>query len=147
MREMDSEAYLAGPLVLGSTAFDSHVYGRSAERVRRDGVNHIHINLHLSGGYTARVATHEIVTRPGDITLFDFGQPLLAHSSRSELLVLAIPRDMIGKEFPAADHHGRVLRNESGLGGMLGDYMRSLSMRLPAMTTSEASAIAPWRSR
>lgn len=137
------EAYLVGPLVLGSTAFDAHVYGRSAERVRRDGVNHIHINLHLSGGYTARAGAREIVTRPGDITLFDFSQPLLARSSRSELLVIAIPRDMIGREFSAGDHHGRVLRNESGLGGILGDHMRSLAMRLPAMTTAEASAIAP----
>jgi AraC-like DNA-binding protein len=137
------EAYLAGPLVIGSTAFDAHVYGRGAERVRRDGANHFHINLHLSGGYTIQAGTCETIAYPGDITLLDFTRPLLARSSRSELLVIAIPRDMMGEEFCAADYHGRVLRNESALGGMLGDYMRSLAMRLPSMTVSEASAIAP----
>jgi AraC-like DNA-binding protein len=136
------EAYLAGPLVLGGTTFDRHHYGRDASRIRRDQLNHYHLNLHLSGGYLGRFGDHEVDVGSGDITLMDFGQPLVLQSQRSELLVIAIPREAIEFKITPANHHGLVLRGETGLGQLLGDHIRSLIARLPAMTADEATAAA-----
>jgi AraC-like DNA-binding protein len=136
------ESYLMGPLVVGGTSFDSHRYNRDSARVRRDGLNHYHLNLHLSGGYVARFGDREITVEAGDITLFDFARPFAAESLRSELLVVAVPRDLLELSMPPGDHHGLVLRGGAGLGGLLADYIRSLAVRLPSMTAEDATAAA-----
>jgi AraC-like DNA-binding protein len=136
------ETYLVGPLVLGGTTFDAHRYGRDPERIRRDGLNHYHLQLHLSGGYAGRFDDRDLVIGPGDMVLFDFARPLDVRSHRSDLLVIAVPRDILDLSMPPGDHHGLVLRGDTGLGGLLADHMRSLAARLPQMTIDEATAAA-----
>jgi AraC-like DNA-binding protein len=136
------ESYLVGPLVLGGTSFDAHRYGRDPARIRRDGLNHYQVQLHLSGGYAGRFDGRDVTVRPGDIVLFDFARPLEAASHRSDLLVIAVPRDILELSMPPGDHHGLLLHGDSGLGGLMADYMRSLAERLPDMTTDEATAAA-----
>src|SRR5260221_505314 len=77
------ESYLVGPLVLGGTTFDAHRYGRDPARIRRDGLNHYQLQLHLSGGYAGRFDGRDLVIGPGDMVLFDFARPLDARSHRS----------------------------------------------------------------
>jgi AraC-like DNA-binding protein len=134
------ETYMAGPLALGGTAFEAHRYGRSAQRIRSDGLNHYHVNLHLAGGFSGRVGERDFSAGPGDITLLDFGKPVELHSLPSELLVIGVPREALEFNIPRGEHHGLVLRGVTGLGGLLGDHMRSLVARLPQMTVDEVPA-------
>ncbi|TAK99140.1 MAG: helix-turn-helix domain-containing protein [Rhodospirillaceae bacterium] len=136
------ESYLVGPLVMGGTTYDAHRYGRSPERIARDGLNHYHLNLHLAGGVWIRVGDREFVVGPNDITLFDFAKPFEGRSEKSSLLVVAIPRDALEALLPPGSRHGVVLRGNTGLGALLGDFMKSLAVRLPNMTMEEASAAA-----
>jgi AraC-like DNA-binding protein len=136
------ESYLLGPLVLGGTTFDAHRYGRDPARIRRDGLNHYQVQLHLSGGYIGRFDERDLTLGVGDMVLFDFGRPLDARSQRSDLLVIAVPRDILELSMAPGDHHGLVLRGDTGLGGLMADHMRSLAARLPLMATDEATAAA-----
>jgi AraC-like DNA-binding protein len=134
--------YFAGPLILGGTAFDGHRYGRDDGRVRRDGLNHYHIGLQVSGRIVGRLGEHDIVIGPGDIVLLDFARQVALQAERCEMLVIGVPREAIELNIPPGEHHGLVLRGETGLGSLLGDHMRSLIARLPAMTAEEATAAA-----
>lgn len=136
------ESYLAGPLVLGGTSFEAHRYYRDEARVRRDALNHFHVTLHLSGRMAGRFGARDVLVGTGDVTLFDFARPMDVRSEAAELLVVAVPRDVLEGNLPPGEHHGLVLRGDSGLGGLLADHMRSLAARLPLMTTDDAAAAA-----
>jgi len=136
------DTYMAGPLLMGGTAFDGHRYSRDAARVRRDRLNHYQVTLHLSGGYVGRFGDDDVSAGAGDVTLFDFSRPMSAISQQAELLVIAVPREAINFNISSGKHHGLVLRGTSGLGSLLADHMRSLLTSLPNMTDVEATAAA-----
>ncbi len=136
------QTFFAGPLIMGGTAFDGHRYGRDTARIRRDGLNHYHIGLQLSGRLAGRLGEREISVGPGDVVLLDFSCPLLFESQPSELLVIGVPREAMELNIAPGNEHGLILRGETGLGSLLGDHMRSLVARLPMMTAEEGTAAA-----
>lgn len=136
------DSYLVASMIVGGTVFDAHDYERSSARIRRDGLNHWHLHLHLSGSFVGRAGERDIMAGANDITLWDFSQPFQVRSARSSLLVITVPRDALDTVLSPDVHHGCVLRGDTALGGLLGDHMRSLVARLPAMTRDESAAAA-----
>ena len=54
-----------------------------------------------------------------------------------------MPRETLDQALPAPGNlHGLILRGHSGMGGLLGDYMRSLVARAEGMTMAEAPLVA-----
>ena len=54
-----------------------------------------------------------------------------------------MPRETLDQALPApGDLHGLILRGDSGMGGLLGDYMRSLVARADDITMAEAPLVA-----
>ena len=81
--------------------------------------------------------------RPGDVQILDLAQPNITAAKASGTIAIVVPRDTLRRALPTAgDLHGLVLRGDSGTGGLLADYMRSLVARADAITMADAPLIA-----
>ncbi len=136
-------SFLVGPMVMGRTSFGPHHFGRDSDRIQRDGLNHFHLILHVGGGYLIRLENSDLMILPNDSTLLDFSRPFqFLCDCPAELLVIAIPRDLIKQTISVYDSHGAHLKGDSPLGQVLSANLHTLHRWLPHMTMTETSAVA-----
>jgi AraC-like DNA-binding protein len=129
-------------LIIGRVSVEAHIYERDAARIQHDNFNHYQLNLHLKGGYAGRLGRRETIAGPGDLSLFDFSQPMIIDAHASEMIIVALPRDVLERKLLMGDHHGLILAGSSALGGLLTDHLCAMNTRLNTMTAREASAAA-----
>ncbi len=141
--QAEARTYHLGHMLIGQTQFDAQRYTRDARRIGADRLDTFLVRLHLSGGHTGTNGKQVVEVRAGDIDVIDMAQPIDYAAARSNVIVLGIPRPMMEAALSMAPSlHGFVLRGDTGLGALLGDYLRSLMDRLPRLTVAEADSIA-----
>jgi AraC-like DNA-binding protein len=132
-------AHLLEGLFVSNVSFSAQRFFRDRRRVAADGIDHYQIQLYLKGGES----NAEREMRPGDIQILDLGCEHLSHTQDSDSIVIMAARDSLRDVLPGSGPlHQTILRRETGSGGLLGDYMRSLAARLPSMTEAEANSAA-----
>ncbi len=79
----------------------------------------------------------------GDVQILDLTQSNVTQAAPSGTVAIVVPRETLDQALPApGDLHGLILRGQSGMGGLLADYMRSLVARADSMTMAEAPLVA-----
>lgn len=136
-------AYHLGTLILAKADFDRQGFARSRRKIETGGLNHYLVQLYDRGGLEGSADDRRLVLRHGDVQILDLTQPLDTANSASNTIALVIPREALHNAVgspEAANLHGLVVRGDSGLGGLLGDYLRSFAGRIDAFTIDEAPA-------
>ena len=132
-------AYNLGELIVAATSFDAQQYSRDRRRIASDGLDHYLVQLYPRGGLAGTAHKNALALRAGDLQILDLSQPLLTHNESSATVSIVVPResldDAIGRRI---NLHGLVLRREVALGGLMGDYMKSVVRRAETLTTEEA---------
>lgn len=128
---------------------DRHLAGvrhsRGALRVRRDGFNHVNMQLVLDGAMLGGPLGDERPVRPGEIIFFDMTRPQRTIIGQTRLIALSLPRQAMERHCPISSAlHGAVLPVAAG--GLLRDLMRSLVRHAPVLaaqaSTSAVDAVA-----
>ena len=111
---------------------------RAADRVRRDGFDHINLQVLRSGRMAAGQPGHERPMAPGDIVLFDTTCPQRTVVAEADYVSVAISRDAITTAVPdVRGLHGTIL--SGGAAGLLGDFLLSLGRHIARVTPAVAS--------
>jgi AraC-like DNA-binding protein len=136
-------AYHLGGLLISQVDFDGQRFFRDKRRAIADGLDHYLVQLYATGGLIGACGDRERVLRAGDVQILDLAQPNITAAKASGTIAIVVPRDTLRRALPTAgDLHGLVLRGDSGTGGLLADYMRSLVGRADAITMADAPLIA-----
>ncbi|MBN9086039.1 MAG: helix-turn-helix domain-containing protein [Reyranella sp.] len=136
-------AWHLGGLVVSQVDFDGQRFVREKARAARDGLDHYLVQLYAVGGLVGTAEDRERLLRAGDVQILDLSRPNATKTKASGTIAIVVPRDTLRQALPTAgDLHGLVLRGDSGAGGLLTDYMRSLIARADAITTAAAPLIA-----
>jgi AraC-like DNA-binding protein len=136
-------AYHLGGLLVSQVDFDGQRFFRDKRRAIADGLDHYLVQLYATGGLVGACGDRERVLRAGDVQILDLAQPNITAAKASGTIAIVVPRDTLRRALPmAGDLHGLVLRGDSGTGGLLADYMRSLIARADAITMADAPLIA-----
>jgi AraC-like DNA-binding protein len=135
--------YHLGGLLVSQVDFEGQRFLRDKRRAIADGLDHYLVQLYATGGLIGACGDRERVLRPGDVQILDLAQPNITAAKASGTIAIVVPRDTLRRALPTAgDLHGLVLRGDSGTGGLLADYMRSLVARADAITMADAPLIA-----
>ncbi len=141
--EATVRGYHLGGLLVSQVDFEGQRFLRDKRRAIADGLDHYLVQLYATGGLIGACGDRERVLRPGDVQILDLAQPNITAAKASGTIAIVVPRDTLRRALPTAgDLHGLVLRGDSGTGGLLADYMRSLVARADAITMADAPLIA-----
>ncbi|MCW2317993.1 AraC-like DNA-binding protein [Rhodoblastus acidophilus] len=139
----DLQSYVLGPLLFGRSRASGQRFRRTAETVARSGVDHIVVQLYVSGGYEGVAGAAPIRVGPGDICVLDLAQTLETRATAFENFNLVIPRPMIDRRLPQPDAlHGLVLPAASALTQLLGRHFAALFDCAPRLTLDQCQAVA-----
>jgi AraC-like DNA-binding protein len=136
-------AYHLGQLLVSEVDFAAQRFVRDRHRAVVDGLDHYLVQLYAEGGLKGTASDRERLLRAGDVQILDLSQPNLTEAKASGTIAIVVPRDVLRQALPAGpDLHGLVLRGDSGTGGLLSDYMRSLALRAANITVADAAVVA-----
>lgn len=108
---------------------------RSAQMIRRDGLDHFYLCLgitHSLSGYAARTP---IEAEPSKIYVLDLARELDSEIVAGDTVILTIARDLLEPRIRSANLHGAVLQGP--MSALLGDHMISLRRQLPYLSPAD----------
>ena len=136
-------AYDLGGLIVSATAFDRQSYARDRRKIAADGLDHYLVQLYTTGGLAGSAHKNELTLRAGDVQILDLARPLATRNETSSTITIVVPRDGLDQVIGCnANLHGMVLRRESALGGLLGDYLRSIVNRIATFSADDAPTLS-----
>jgi AraC-like DNA-binding protein len=137
------DAYHLGGLMVTRVDFDGQQFQRDRRKITLDGLDHYLVQLYATGGLTGSAGDRERVLHGGDVQILDLAHLNLTQTRASRTIGVIVPRDTLGAALPNTnDLHGLVLRGQAGIGGLLADYLGSLSAQADAITQADAPDIA-----
>ena len=132
-----------GGLLVSQVDFDSQRFVRDRHKTVADGLDHYLVQLYATGGLIGEAGDQGRVLNGGDVQILDLTQSNVTQAAPSGTVAIVVPRETLDQALPAPGNlHGLILRGRSGMGGLLGDYMRSLVARAEDMTMAEAPLVA-----
>jgi AraC-like DNA-binding protein len=103
-------------------------HSRGQARVRRDGFDHVALQLLVAGRLAGGRPGDERALRPAEIILFDMTQPQRTLAAGARIVTISLAREQVEAVVPLGRSlHGAILPEAAT--GLLGDFMRSLARR------------------
>jgi len=119
--------------------FTPQRFVRTAGCARRDGLDNYTILLHSRGKWKADADDNAIESAEGRVCVVDFARPLVSEVTLNDSITLSLPRELLDSVLPSRDLHGVVLDGPQG--GLLRDFLFSLTRRLPNLGAEQAPLI------
>lgn len=137
-------SYSIGPLLFGRTASVAQHFVRDSKVVARSGVDHLFVQLYVSGGYRGTTSTGPILVEPGDISVLDLAESFeTVATGPFDNLNLIVPRAMLAQAgIDVEPLHGLVFRREHALTQLLGNHFIALDGLADSMTVADGEAAA-----
>lgn len=137
-----AEAFHFGEVVLTSYRCGAQSFDRSRARIGRDGLDHITLQVCLSGRHGRRDGAPEGEAGPGDMLIADLAQRQSTATSDFSSLNLTVPRRLLAPLLKAPDAQNlRRIPGEMPLMVLLRNHLQGLYQAASAMRREEAAAI------
>ncbi|NPU67698.1 helix-turn-helix domain-containing protein [Bradyrhizobium sp. 83012] len=138
----DVLSYALGSVLLGSARASGQRFRRSAETIARSGVDHIILQLYVSGGYEGVAGQRPIRVEAGDLCVLDLAQTLETRATPFENVTMVVPRPMFDSRLLQVDDlHGLVLPRSGAMAPLLARHFGALLDCAPRMSFDECQAV------
>ena len=137
--EAEATTWSFGRLALTKAVTPAGAYSRTAECLRRDGLDHWCFSMAIQGSRVHRTHDQISMMGPGQIMLDSLAQPFEVARTRSSWLFLYMPRDLL-PESGGLRYGSRMLNTPEGR--LLAEHLRLLAAELPRMNAAEAGRMA-----
>ena len=138
----DLTSYAMGPVLIGLSRASGQRFRRTSETIARSGVDHLILQLYVTGGFDGLAGVRPIRVRAGDICLFDLAQTLETTATAFENVTLVVPRPMFGSHLLRVDDlHGLVLPGSGVIARLLAGHLGALLEFAPRMTLDECQSV------
>lgn len=135
-------SYALGSVLLGSARASGQRFRRSAETIARSGVDHIILQLYVTGGYTGMAGSRPIRVDAGDLCVLDLAQTLETRATPFENVTMVVPRPMFdARLLQVEDLHGLVLPGDGALAPLLARHFGALFDLAPRLSLDECQAV------
>lgn len=136
----DFQAFQLGDMVVTDARLDEQRYVRKAAQARRDGIDHLVLNLYRTGGWQAQTARGEFRGAAGQVSILDLSCDLVSDEPCSDLVTLFVPRSMLEGRLPniAALHGSAPVGPHARL---LAEYIDMLARHLRVMPDGAQHAL------
>lgn len=139
----DMRSYAMGTVLVGQISAAAQRFSRSTATIARSGIDHIVVQLYLSGGFVGVAGGVPIEVGPGDVCVLDCADTCETRATDFTNLTFVVPRAMMEAHLPKSEMlHGLVLPSSSALTQILSRHMLAIVEMAPRMTLGECEAIA-----
>lgn len=137
-------SYAIGPLLFGRSTSVAQHFVRDHSVVARNGVDHLLVQLYVSGGYRGTTSAGEILVEPGDISVLDLAETFETVASDAfDNLNLIVPRAMLAQAgIDVEPLHGLVFRRDNPITQLLGNHLAVLDQLVGTMQVADGEAAA-----
>lgn len=125
-----------GNLVFAQISTDELAFASLPGHVRREPLDHWMITLLRSGKNRTDSERKAFAGGPGEVQIHPLGRPFVGEISKSEMLMLFVPRDF-GHETAVALSSAELSKLETGMGRLFSDYLIGVANRLPMLTQDD----------
>jgi AraC-like DNA-binding protein len=137
----DLRSYAMGSVLLGMSRASGQRFRRTAATIARSGIDHIILQLYVTGGYEGVAGETAIRVEPGDLCVLDLAQTFETRARAFENVTLVVPRPLFDTRLlQVEDLHGLVLAGDSALALLLARHLSALLEYAPRMTLGECQA-------
>ena len=141
--EASVRAYHLGGLLISRVEFEGQQFVRDRQRAAIDGLDHYLVQLYDTGGLIGAAGERVRSLRSGDVQILDLSQHNVTEAAASGTVAIVVQRDTLRQALPdVQDLHALVLRGDSAVGGLLGDYMNSLLARADTIDLADSGSVA-----
>lgn len=113
-------------------------HSRNLTHVRRDGFDHIVLQLLVSGRLIGGIPGEERSLQPGEVILLDMARAQRTCADAARIVTINLPREQIEAVLPSGQNlHGAILSVSAA--GLLGDFMLSLARHVSQAGTEMAA--------
>lgn len=137
-------SYAIGPLLFGRSTSVAMRFVRDHSVVARSGVDHLLVQLYVSGGYRGATSGGDIRVEPGDISVLDLAETFeTVASGPFDNLNLIVPRAMLAQAgIDVEPLHGLVFRRDNPVTQLLGNHLAVLDQLVGSMQVADGEAAA-----
>ena len=137
-----AQAFHLGDVVLTYYRCAAQSFDRSRARAARDGLDHLTLQICLSGRHGPRDGGSEDEAGTGDMFISDLAQRQATSASDYACLNLTIPRRLLAPMLRAPDEQNlRRIAGRQPLLALFRSHLESLYRNVPALRRAEAEAI------
>jgi len=139
----DLSSYNLGHFLIGRSSAVAQRFHRSNELVAATGVDHLLIQLYVSGQCAYNADGGLAKGAAGDIVCFDLSRPMRSHTTDMDIISLILPRAMIRLMPRVIDGlHGARLDGTSTLGILLGEHLMTMAKLAPQLAGPDGKLAA-----
>ncbi|TVR11535.1 MAG: helix-turn-helix domain-containing protein [Salinarimonadaceae bacterium] len=132
----DHTAWNLGGMLIVQQNAPAHRYSRTVEQLRSNALDHWYVVLLRTGQMWTSVDGQVAINRPKGIHFASLGQSFSGRATRTQALILYIPRDLFEATSVALDSVSNlVLSGNSAI--LLADYLSSVEARLPDLAAED----------
>ncbi|MDB5585352.1 MAG: transcriptional regulator, AraC family [Devosia sp.] len=136
----DLKTFNLGNFLLGNSRASPQTFARDSGLVSAVGIDHLLIQLYVSGDCDFNVEGYESRGKTGDIVCFDLSRQMRSRTSNLETVSIVLPRQLVRLQPSTFDSlHGAVLDGESTLGILLREHLLSLSKVAPRLSQPDGA--------
>lgn len=129
-----------GSLLLAEIITDDLAFASLPGHARRDPVDHWVITLLKSGTMRTETPRTAFTAETGSVQIHSLGREFTGHASKSEMLMLFVPRDF-SLEATAMLGRAEFSRLSTGMAGLFADFLVDVANRLPMLAPAELDAL------
>lgn len=131
-----------GSFLIGKSKASPQVFCRDRNLVSAVGVDHLLIQLYVSGECEFKIDGSQSRGETGDIVCFDLSRPMSSQTGVLETISLVIPRQLVRLPPRAFDAlHGAVLDGETTLGVLLREHLLSMAKIAPRLGAQDGKLV------
>uniref|UniRef100_C5D1Y8 Transcriptional regulator, AraC family n=1 Tax=Variovorax paradoxus (strain S110) TaxID=543728 RepID=C5D1Y8_VARPS len=139
----DLTAYNLGSFLLGLSCASPQMFRRDRQLASAVGVDHLLVQLYVSGKCEFEADGHAGRGKTGDIVCFDMSRQMNSRTSTLEMVSVVIPRELLRLAPRTLDTlHGAVLDGETTFGTLLREHLMSMARVAPRINASESKLAA-----
>lgn len=125
-----------GNLVFAEISTDELDFASLPGHIRREPLDHWTVTVLKSGRIRTDCARRAFTAGPGEVQVHSLGRSFSGHVSKSDMLMLFVPRDF-SHEAAVALSAAELSKLGTGMGQLFSDYLVGMANRLPLLTLAE----------
>ncbi|WP_372654644.1 AraC family transcriptional regulator [Halobacteriovorax sp.] len=143
--EAQIHSFLFNEIMLVECTTFNQFFERSRSKIARDTLDHILVQVFLSGDTTRTLDNNQFKCDQGSIIIIDTSRPWKAHNSSFKNITLVIPKRLIRGKVPNEDIlHGKILDTKTNpFASLLHSHIISLRDNAPKITQDFAHSVVP----
>jgi|TARA_B100000378_G_scaffold274098_1_gene268040 AraC-like DNA-binding protein len=140
--EATISSYALGPILIGQSSASAQAFSRNEAVIQRSQIDHMMVQIYLTGGFTGQAEGTEISVEPGDVCCFDLAFGFETRAPDFSNITMIVPKSVLHPLATTDFFHGLVLRSDDTANLLLASHMRELLRICPTIDRDEIDAVA-----